>query len=334
MEQDSTEVVGEHLTVRTVPPARHVPSLAEDVIDGFDRDPRCLSPKYFYDDRGSELFDRICDTPEYYPTRTEHELLRRHADDIVQRVRPEHIVELGSGTSRKTPELLAACERAGLAPAYWPFDVCEGVLRYAGRHLLERFPWLQVEALVGDYTAGLDHLPRLEGRCLYVFLGGTFGNFEADAGGILLGELERRMGAGDALLLGVDRVKDPAVIEAAYSDAGGVTAAFNRNVLRVLNRELDGDFEPDAFRHEAIFSRDRGRIEMILRADRPQAVHLAGLGRTYRFAADEPLLTEISRKFTAEQLERELAAAGLVHAAAYVAQGDYFSLELVQPAAR
>lgn len=317
---------------RRVPAARRVPSLAEDVLAGFDREPRSLAPKYFYDERGSQLFDRICDTPEYYPTRTERALLAEHADEIVRRSRPDHIVELGSGTSRKTTELLAACERIGMAPVYWPFDVCESVLRQAGEHLLARFPWLRVEAMIGDYTAGLDHLPSFDGRCLFVFLGGTFGNFEADDGRLLLDELERAMDGDDAFLLGVDRVKDRRVLEAAYNDAAGVTAAFNRNVLRVLNRELGADFDPDAFRHEALFDEHEARIEMILRPDRAQRVHMAELGRSYRFRAGEPLRTEISRKFTGEQLERELGAAGLERAVTYIAPGDYFSLELIESA--
>jgi L-histidine N-alpha-methyltransferase len=212
---------------------------------------------------------------------------------------------------------------------YWPFDVCESVLRQAGDHLLARFPWLRVEAMVGDYTAGLDHVPSLDGRCLFVFLGGTFGNFEPEDGRLLLHELERAMGEDDAFLLGVDRVKDRRVIEAAYNDAAGVTAAFNRNVLRVLNRELGADFAPDGFRHEAVFNERDARIEMILRPDRVQCVHVAELARDYRFEAGQPLLTEISRKFTGAQLEQELRAAGLERAATWVAPGDYFSLELI-----
>lgn len=330
MDQRPSENPVAPLHLHSVAPARTVPSLADDVRAGFERRPRMLAPKYFYDARGSDLFDRICDTPEYYPTRSEHELLDTHADSVVDRLRPDHIVELGSGTARKTVSLIAACERAGLAPVYWPFDVCAEVLEQAAANLRPHFPWLQVHALVGDYTAGLAHLPRPAGRCLYVFLGGTFGNFEPAEGCALLRDLTAHMQDGDALLLGVDRVKDRATIEAAYNDAAGVTAAFNRNVLYVLNRELDGDFEPEAFRHEARFNAGQGRIEMVLRAERRMHVSLRALGCSYTFEPDEPLLTEISRKFTPEQLDRELGEAGMARRASFVAPGDYFSLELLE----
>ncbi|MDZ7844356.1 MAG: L-histidine N(alpha)-methyltransferase [Anaerolineales bacterium] len=316
--------------MHAVPGAHAVPTLAEDVAHGFEQRPRRLPPKYFYDAHGSALFDRICDTPEYYPTRSEHALLAEHADALVERVRPDHIIELGSGTARKTLALLAGCERVGLAPVYWPFDVCSEVVEQAAGHLQTRLPWLRVEGLVGDYTAGLDHLPRPVGRTLYVFLGGTFGNFDPAEGRALLSEVAGRMGPNDALLLGVDRVKERSIIEAAYNDAAGVTAAFNRNVLEVINRELDADFEPDAFRHEAVFNEPRGQLEMYLRAERDMSVECAALARQYRFAADEPLLTEISRKFTDDQIEREIAAAGLRRRASLVAPGDYFALELLE----
>ncbi|MEX0607196.1 MAG: L-histidine N(alpha)-methyltransferase, partial [Halofilum sp. (in: g-proteobacteria)] len=197
----STEASMPRFTIQTVPPARRINTLAEDVLEGFARSPKELPPKYFYDDRGSALFDRICDTPEYYPMRTEASLLEGYGADIVAAMRPEHIVELGSGTSRKTDVLLGACEQAGIAPVYWPYDVCEGVLQETGDRLLARFPWLQVNALVGDYTAGLDHLPRPAGRCLYVFLGGTLGNFEPEPARVLLSDLTHHMDAGDGLLL-------------------------------------------------------------------------------------------------------------------------------------
>ncbi|MEX1080584.1 MAG: L-histidine N(alpha)-methyltransferase, partial [Halofilum sp. (in: g-proteobacteria)] len=307
----STEASMPRFTIQTVPPARRINTLAEDVLEGFARSPKELPPKYFYDDRGSALFDRICDTPEYYPMRTEASLLEGYGADIVAAMRPEHIVELGSGTSRKTDVLLGACEQAGIAPVYWPYDVCEGVLQETGDRLLARFPWLQVNALVGDYTAGLDHLPRPAGRCLYVFLGGTLGNFEPEPAAILLSDLTHHMDAGDGLLLGTDRVKARATLEAAYNDAGGVSAEFDRNVLQVINHELNADFEPSAFRHEAVFNAAVGRMEMYLYADRAQTVTVGALQRSYRFAEGEPIFTEISRKFTADGLRDELAGAGL-----------------------
>lgn len=315
-------------TMRQVPAARSIPGLAADVRAGFARRPRELPPKYFYDDRGSALFDRICDTPEYYPARSEAELLAAHADAIVTAVQPSHIIELGAGMARKTATLLAACERAGIAPVYWPYDVCAEVLEAAGTGLRERFGWLCIEALVGDYTAGLEHLPRPGGRRLYAFLGGTIGNFEPAAARALLGEIAGHMHAGDRLLLGADRVKDRAVMESAYNDSAGVTAEFNRNVLHVLNRELDADFDVEGFRHEAVFDSERSRIEMYLVPRHAQTVTLAALGERYHFAAGEPLRTEISRKFTAAGLADELHGAGLAIERTAVAAGDYFSLNL------
>ncbi len=317
---------------RAVPRARHVPSLADDVAHGFAQLPRTLPPKYFYDARGSQLFDSICDTPEYYPTRTEAQLLELRADAIIACARPDHIIELGSGTSRKTEALLAACERAGHVPVYWPFDVCESILRQSGARLGHTFPWLTVRALVGDYTAGLDHLPRPEGRCLYVFLGGTYGNFEPVAGQSLLREVAARMTHHDRLLLGTDRVKQTATLEAAYNDAQGFTAAFNRNVLEVINRELDGDFDVSAFEHRAIYNEAAARIEMYLIANRPQSVRLDALGKTFEFAAGEHVLTEISRKFTPQTLGNEVLASGLRQEADFVAADEAYSLAVLRTA--
>lgn len=314
--------------LRAVPAEGPTPSLADDVRAGFDKRPRELPSKHFYDDRGSALFDRICETPEYYPTRTEAAILAQDADAIVASTRPQHIVELGAGTARKTEILLAACERAGIEPVYWPFDVCEGVLRDTGERLLARFPPLRVNALVGDYTAGLAHLPRPQGRCLYVFLGGTIGNFEPGPARTLLAGIAHHMDAGDAFLLGVDRVKARATLEAAYDDAAGITAEFNRNVLNVVNRELRADFDPQAFNHRAVFNEEASRMEMYLEARRAHSVTVRELGRAYDFGAGESLFTEISRKFTRAGLHEELAGAGLALRHEWLDPERYFSLSL------
>lgn len=318
--------------VRRVEPTQQVNGLADDVIEGFAQTPRCLPPKYFYDAEGSALFDRICELPEYYPTRSERSLLDAHADAIIHATRPDHVIELGAGTARKTVALLDACDRAGVAPVYWPFDVCPSVVESTCERMRQRYPRFGVEGLVGDYTAGLGHLPRPEGRCLYLFLGGTLGNFAPHEGQALLAELAGHMDAADHLLVGVDRVKSRATIEAAYNDGAGVTAAFNRNVLAVINRELDGDFDPDAFRHEAVFNETDSRIEMYLIAERAQTVSLGAIQREYTFAAGESILTEISRKFTPQMLATELTAAGLESQSQFVAPGDYFSLTLAHRA--
>lgn len=317
---------------RVVPAQRPVPGLAEDVAAGFAREPRRLAPKYFYDDHGSRLFDRICDTPEYYPTRTEQALIADSAAALVTSLRPDHIIELGAGTARKTEALFSACDGLGIAPRYWPFDVCESIMQAAAERMLPRYPWLSIDVLVGDYSAGLGGLPRPAGRCLYVFLGGTLGNFEPAESEAFLGELAARMAPEDRLLLGVDRVKDRGVLEAAYNDAEGWTAAFNRNVLTVLNRELGADFDVDAFRHEAFFNESASRIEMHLVAGREQRVTVPALATSYRFAAGERLHTEISRKFTPAGLEAELGHAGLTRVDHFEPEDGAFSLLVAAPA--
>lgn len=324
----SSPIESPRFHLQAVPADGHVPSLAEDVLAGFDKRPREIPSKYFYDDRGSVLFDCICETEEYYPTRTEAAILREHADAIVAATRPRHIVELGAGTSRKTELLLAACERAGIEPVYWPFDVCEGILREAGERLLSRLPGLRINALVGDYSAGLGHLPRPQGRCLYLFLGGTIGNFEPGPARTLLGAIRRHMDTGDALLLGADRMKARTTLEAAYDDAGGITAEFNRNVLNVVNRELRADFDPQAFHHQAVFNEAASRMEMYLEAQGAQTVTIHELGRSYDFTDGEPLFTEISRKFTSDGLRDELDGAGLSLQHEWLDPRHYFSLSL------
>ena len=251
------------LRCQVVPSARPVAGLAEDARRGLLHRPRSLPSKYFYDERGSRLFDAICRTPEYYPTRTEGMLLARHAAAIIAQARPEHILELGSGASRKTRHLLAACEGGRHTPTYWPFDVCEEMLLAAGAELAGRYDWLTINPLLGDYCGGLRHLPAPNGRRLFVFLGGTIGNFERAEAIALLCELYAIMAPGDRLLLGADRVKDPAVLLAAYNDAQGVTAEFNRNLLQVLNRQLGADFVVEAFRHSpnALSRTVWGRVE-------------------------------------------------------------------------
>ena len=316
--------------LQAVAPSRPVPDLAEDLIRGFSARPRTLPPKYFYDAHGSALFDRICETAEYYPTRTEAALLRDRARPLLEQARPDHIVELGSGTARKTRLLLEACDALGLHCEYWPFDVCSDVLAEAAAGLLESFPWLRVNALVGDYMAGLDRLALPAGRRLFLFLGGTIGNFTPRESVAFLGEVADRMGPDDHLLLGVDRVKDRGVLEAAYDDAEGITAEFNRNVLRVLNRELGGDFDIAGFSHRAVFEETLSRIEMHLVSRRDQHVWFEGLQRGYDFADGQYIRTEISRKFTPAQIEGELAEAGLKPVTHLEPADGYFSLVLAR----
>jgi L-histidine N-alpha-methyltransferase len=311
-----------------VTPDRPVPGLVDDVREGLLLPPRSMPPKYFYDDTGSHLFDAICDTPEYYPTRTEDSLLVSHAAEIIATARPEHIVEFGSGTSRKTRHLLRACGTPHRCLTYWPFDVCEPMLLRSAYELMDQFDGLEVRPLLGDYHGGLAHMPRHEGVCLYLFLGGTIGNFQPHEARTFLTEIRACMGPGDWLLLGADRVKDAQVLHRAYNDAAGITAEFNLNLLRVLNRELDADFDLDGFRHEACYNRDAQQIEMYLVTHGAQAVEIAALGHRLELAGGEAILTEISRKYTVGDLEEMLAAAGLRAVRHYEPENGYFSLML------
>ena len=318
------------LTSRKVPPVRPLADIAEDAQRGLTRQPRSMPPKYFYDARGSRLFDAICATPEYYPTRTEDALLGAHASDIIAEIQPEHIVEFGSGTARKTRHLFDACDRRGRATAYWPFDVCEAMLLESGQQLVEEYQLLRVNALVGDYLGGLQGLPEFNGRCLFLFLGGTVGNFTEAQAGAFLREVRTVMKAGDCLVLGADRVKPPEVLHAAYNDSEGITAEFNLNLLRVLNRELDADFDLERFEHRAFFNRDASQIEMYLVSRLDQSVRLKALDETLDFAVGEQILTEISRKFTASRLESMLSVAGFSVTRHLEPENGYFSLLLAR----
>jgi L-histidine N-alpha-methyltransferase len=306
-------------------------TLAEDVLDGLTRPFKELPPKHFYDAYGSELFERICELPEYYPTRTERWILETYAEAIAERTSAAEVVELGAGYATKTRVLLDALSRAGTLQRYVPVDVSETTVLACADQLVTEYPGLSVHGLVGDFERHLVHLPDAPGPRLIAFLGGTIGNFLPGARRRFLRDLRARMGPGDHLLLGTDLVKDPAIIEAAYDDGAGVTAEFNRNVLRVVNRELGGDFDLEEFDHVAFFDPDHEWIEMRLRARSRQTVHIDALGLEVHFAAREELRTEISAKFTAERLRADLRAAGLELDGWYTDPEDLFALTLARP---
>jgi L-histidine N-alpha-methyltransferase len=305
-------------------------SLADDVLDGLTRPFKELPPKHFYDARGAELFDRICDLPEYYPTRTERAILHARADEIAARTGASDLVELGSGTASKTRVLLSALQEAGTLERYVPLDVTESMVRATAADLVEEYPGLRVHGIIGDFERHLGAIPPAAGPRIIAFLGGTIGNFTPGSRRRFLRGLAKTMNPEDVLLLGTDLVKDPAVIEAAYDDSAGITAEFNRNVLHVLNRELDADFEPDAFDHVAFFDREREWIEMRLRAQHRHSVQIGRLGIEIAFEAREELRTEISAKFTPQRLEGDLAAAGLVLDTLYTDDEDLFGLSLAR----
>jgi L-histidine N-alpha-methyltransferase len=303
--------------------------LANDVLDGLTRPFKELPPKHFYDARGSELFERICDLPEYYPTRTEKQILERNIEEIVDRTRVGELVELGSGAADKARIMLDAMRRAGTLRHYVPLDVSETVVEEAARQLVDEHEGLKVHGVVGDFERHLDRVPPGRGTPRIVaLLGGTIGNFPPGTRRVLLRKIAALLGPGDRLLLGTDLVKEPALIEAAYDDAEGVTAEFNRNVLHVINRELDADFAPDAFDHVAFFDRRQEWVEMRLRAKRPCSVLIADLDLRVEFAAGEEVRTEISAKFTRSRLEADYRAAGLDLERWYTDPDELFALSL------
>ncbi len=285
-------------------------ALRRDVLDGLTQTPKSLPPKWFYDSVGSDLFDQITRLPEYYPTRTEAQILRTRSAEIAEASGADTLVELGSGTSEKTRMLLDALRDNGTLRRFIPFDVDAGVLNAAGAAIQQEYPGVEVDAVCGDFEEHLGEIPRV-GRRMVAFLGSTIGNLTPRPRAQFLAALAQTMRPGDSLLLGTDLVKDPERLVRAYDDSAGVTARFNRNVLAVVNRELDADFDLEAFDHVARFNVAEERIEMWLRARGAQRVHVRDLDLTVDFADGEEMLTEVSCKFRPDGVAAELAAAGL-----------------------
>lgn len=302
-------------------------ALHTDARRGLSSTPKELPPKWFYDDHGSRLFDEITRLPEYYLTRCEREILDDRAGEIARRTRADTLVELGSGTSEKTRLLLAALCEEGCLRRFVPFDVSETVLREAARDIDAEFPHVLVHAVVADFERHLSHLPDA-GRRLVAFLGSTIGNFPPTQRARFLGDLAGTTHPGDFLLVGFDLVKDVSRLEAAYDDARGITADFNRNVLRVLNRELGATFEPDRFEHVARFDTAHEWVEMLLRSDGDQVVRVAALGLDVAFGRGEEMRTEISAKFRRERVEAELGVAGFESEAWWTDAAGDFALSL------
>jgi len=284
--------------------------LAEDVREGLSCPFKELPPKYFYDARGSKLFEQITELPEYYPTRAERSILESGAADIVAAAGPTTLIELGSGAAAKTRYLLDAMRDAGSLETYVPVDISEEITRRVAEELVSEYDGLRVHGVVCDYETHLERVPREEGG-LIAFLGGTVGNFRPGPRRSFLARIATLMYPGDRFLLGTDLVKDPGVLEAAYNDSQGITAEFNKNVLRVLNRELDAGFEPDAFEHVAFWDADNEWIDIRLRSLVEQFIDIRDLDMQVHFARNEEMRTEISTKFTRERLEASYADAGL-----------------------
>lgn len=304
-------------------------ALRSDARQGLLAQPRRIPPKWFYDKRGSELFDAITETEEYYPTRRERSILASHAREIAERTKARTIIELGSGSSEKTRLILDAAQREGSLERFVPFDVCEEALRGALNVLAERFPNLNLAGVVGDFEEHLWALPQGDRRMI-VLLGGTIGNFEPTSRAAFLASIRTVLAPGDWLLLGTDLVKDAAKIERAYNDASGITAEFNRNVLAVMNRELGADFDVDAFAHRAWFDAANSWIEMQLVSTTDQRVTIAALDTHIDIAADEAIRTEISAKFQPDGIAGELTQAGFRTEAFWTDDLDDFGLTLAQ----
>jgi len=308
-----------------------VTRMAEEVREGLARALKELPPKYFYDERGSALFDQITELPEYYPSRCEREILNRHAPEIVEECGATELVELGSGTASKTRALLYAMAGTGTLRRYVPFDVDESVVEACEDELETLYPGLDVHGVVGDFEHDLHRVPEGERR-LFAFLGGTIGNLYPDERVAFLAKIRALMLPEDRLIVGTDLVKDRSILEAAYNDSEGVTAEFNRNMLRVLNEGLKADFEPEAFEHVAFFDEANSWIEMRLRANGAQRVRIEGADLEVTFADGEEVRTEISSKFTVEAVDRELDEAGLRLERFFTDEGGLFGLALAAPA--
>jgi len=304
-------------------------TLREDVRAGLTADAKWLPPKWFYDARGSELFEQITRLPEYYPTRAEREILLARSAEIAKLTKARTLVELGSGSSEKTRLLLDGLRDHGTLTTFVPLDVSESALREASDAINADYPGLDVHGVVGDFTAHLDKLPGDSPR-LVAFLGGTIGNLRPAERAVFYRSIRDVLEPGEWLLLGTDLVKDPATLVAAYDDAQGVTAEFNRNVLRVINRQLGADFDVDAFEHVARWDAENEWIEMRLRATSPQRVLIPEVHLEIDFAAGEELHTEISAKFRPDGVTAELAAGAFTRAAWWTDPQARFALSLWQ----
>ncbi|MFJ4923338.1 L-histidine N(alpha)-methyltransferase [Streptomyces sp. NPDC088725] len=309
---------------RTLPEHATDAALRADVLQGLGRTPKMLPPKWFYDARGSDLFEEITRLPEYYPTRAEREILLARAPEIAAATGARTLIELGSGSSEKTRHLLDALPEL---ESYVPVDVSESALTGAAEGLLAERPGLRIHALIADFTTGLT-LPESPGPRLVAFLGGTVGNLLPAERAVFLSSVRALLAPGDALLLGTDLVKDESVLVRAYDDAAGVTAAFNKNVLSVVNRELGGDFDPADFDHVALWNRECERIEMRLRARRALNVKITDLDLLVRFEAGEEVRTEVSAKFRQDGVRAELADAGMALTHWWTDEAGRFALSL------
>jgi L-histidine N-alpha-methyltransferase len=307
-------------------------TMARDVRAGLCAYPKELAPKYFYDERGSLLFEQITELPEYYPTRAERQILADRSGEILDAAGcPTTLVELGSGSAAKTRHLLSAMRDADCLRTYVPVDISEEITHRTAADLVDEYPGLTVRGLVCDFEQHLERIPDSSGSRVIAFLGGTIGNLYPRQRHAFLERIRALLGSKDRLLLGTDLIKDPARLEAAYNDSAGVTAEFNKNVLAVLNNQLGADFELDAFEHVARYDAEAERMDIRLRSLVGQEVRLEGLDLEISFAAEEEMRTEISTKFTRERLESVYAGAGLRLEGWFTDAAEDYALSLASP---
>ncbi|MBE9229357.1 L-histidine N(alpha)-methyltransferase [Phormidium sp. LEGE 05292] len=304
-----------------------------DVIQGLTKKPKNLPPKYFYDHKGSQLFEQICELPEYYPTRTEASILRGCSDEIAQITGACELIELGSGSSTKTRLLLNAYQSRNSSCKYVPIDVSESILKESTLQLKEEYPDLQIKALVGTYEQALNQLKptSLPARMIF-FLGSSIGNFTPEEYDVFLNQITDVLAPGDYFLLGIDLQKPIEILEAAYNDSQGVTAAFNLNMLEHLNWRYKGNFDTSLFRHQAIYNQRENQIEMYLHCQKSHVVNLKSLDFKVTWEKGESILTEISRKFDLETVQKELDSKGLKTLKVFTDPQKWFGLILCQAA--
>jgi len=303
----------------------------EDVINGLTQTPKTLPPKYFYDDHGSLLFEKICELPEYYVTRTETQILQNYASEIAHLTGPCELVELGSGSSTKTRILLDAYQELGHPLHYLPIDISGGILEQSAHSLLKEYPTLHIHGIVSTYETALKHLnPSPLPNRMIGFIGSTLGNLKPEDCHTFFAHVVEALQPGDYFLLGVDLHKSKSILEPAYDDSQGVTAAFNLNMLRHLNRLFSGNFDLSQFEHLAFYNEKEHQIEMHLKSLKNQTVELKTLNLTVEFQEGETIHTEISRKFQFEQIQAELKTLGLVSLKNWTDQNQWFGLMLCQ----
>jgi len=307
-------------------------TLMQDVREGLFVSPRSLPPKYFYDDEGSKLFDAICKTQDYYPTRTEAQLLQKHVDQILNIVKPNSCIELGAGTSEKT-EILLSQIMSGLHSSkftYLSIDVCVEILMESAFRLLKKYNALHIESIAGEYIPAIQAAPSFDNPALYIFIGSSIGNFSEQESIKLLSEVSKKMNKEDYFLIGMDRVKDKDILERAYDDSEGVTAKFNLNVLNVLNYKLGANFDLRKFKHHASYNEELQQIEMYLESLHEQKVYFSKIDQELSLMKGEKILTEVSKKYSASSMQHIFNESGLKEAEHFQPDNKYFSLVLAQ----